>query len=175
MRSYSFPHSPTNNFCRNKSTSSIANGNSNIKINANSDIVITTNGSPSLTVNDNQITIDGPSLKINNSGGGGIAANINLYNGSDGYNNYLTTAYGQTGDTLFKLPNNNGSNGYVLRTDGAGNLTWAAPAVSSIISNGNSNVSIPSSNGNVNISAVGNANILVVTLTFRLVAILFAK
>ena len=35
----------------------------------------------------------------------------------------------------------------------------------SIISNGNSNVSVPAANGNVNISAVGNANILVVTGT----------
>ena len=46
-------------------------------------------------------------------------------------------------------------NGYLLT--GVGNAT--------AIVNGNSNVSIPSANGNVNISAVGNANIIVVTGT----------
>jgi hypothetical protein len=35
----------------------------------------------------------------------------------------------------------------------------------STVSNGNSNISIPSSNGNVNISAVGNSNIVVITGT----------
>jgi len=61
-----------------------------------------------------------------------------------------------------------GTANYVLQTDGAGNLSWAAQSgggSSDSISNGNSNVSIPSANGNVNISAVGNANILVVTGT----------
>ena len=37
--------------------------------------------------------------------------------------------------------------------------------ITGIFANGNSNVSIPSANGNVNISAVGNANILVITGT----------
>ena len=46
-------------------------------------------------------------------------------------------------------------NGYLLT--GVGNAT--------ALVNGNSNVSIPSANGNVNISAVGNANIVVVTGT----------
>ena len=59
-----------------------------------------------------------------------------------------------------------GTNGYVLQTDGTGNLSWAAQSsISASISNGNSNVNIPSANGNVNISAVGNANILVITGT----------
>jgi hypothetical protein len=37
--------------------------------------------------------------------------------------------------------------------------------ITGILANGNSNVNIPAANGNVNISAVGNANILVVTGT----------
>jgi hypothetical protein len=57
-----------------------------------------------------------------------------------------------------------GSSGYVLSTNGSGGLSWIGIS-SSGISNGNSNVSIPTSNGNVNISAVGNANVLVITGT----------
>ena len=61
-----------------------------------------------------------------------------------------------------------GTNGYVLQTDGSGNLSWVAQSgggSTSNISNGNSNVNIPAANGNINFSAVGNANILVVTGT----------
>ena len=49
---------------------------------------------------------------------------------------------------------------------GNGSLLTGITAVSAgYIANGNSNVNIPSSNGNVTISAVGNANIVVVTGT----------
>ena len=61
-----------------------------------------------------------------------------------------------------------GTNGYVLSTNGSGNLSWVAQSGgggSSNISNGNSNVSIATANGNITMSAVGNANILVVTGT----------
>ena len=47
---------------------------------------------------------------------------------------------------------------------GDGSLLTNIP-IGTSLSNGNSNVSIPSANGNVNISAAGNANILVVTGT----------
>ena len=47
-----------------------------------------------------------------------------------------------------------GSNGQVLQTDGAGNLNWYSISANSI-SNGNSNVSIPTANGNVYINASG--------------------
>ena len=46
-----------------------------------------------------------------------------------------------------------GSNGQVLQTDGTGNLTWSSTANISEIHNGNSNVEIPVSNGNVYINA----------------------
>ena len=60
-----------------------------------------------------------------------------------------------------------GTNGYVLQTDGAGNLSWVAQSgggSTSNISNGNSNVNIPSANGNINFSAVGNT-VMVITGT----------
>ena len=56
-----------------------------------------------------------------------------------------------------------GSSGQYLQTDGSGNLSWVTLSVSqSSINNGNSNVTIATSNGNVTISAVGND---VVTVT----------
>ena len=58
-----------------------------------------------------------------------------------------------------------GTNGYLLQTNGSGGLSWIAPPSTSTILNGNSNVSIPTSGGNVNTSVNGNANILVVTGT----------
>ena len=48
-----------------------------------------------------------------------------------------------------------GSNGQVLQTDGSGKLSWTSTANVSEIQNGNSNVSIPSSNGNVTIWSNG--------------------
>jgi hypothetical protein len=57
-----------------------------------------------------------------------------------------------------------GSSGYVLSTNGSGNLNWVAQSsTSSNISNGNSNVSISTANGNITFSAVGNANVMTIT------------
>ena len=61
-----------------------------------------------------------------------------------------------------------GSSGYVLSTNGSGNLSWVAQSgggSTSNISNGNSNVNIATANGNITMSAAGNANIVVVTGT----------
>ena len=58
-----------------------------------------------------------------------------------------------------------GSAGYLLSTDGAGDLSWIAPPSTSGITNGTSNISIPTVNGNVNTSVGGTANVLVVTST----------
>jgi len=58
-----------------------------------------------------------------------------------------------------------GSASQYLQTDGSGNLSWVTLATLTTISNGTSNLTIPVSSGNVNISAGGNANVLVVTTT----------
>jgi hypothetical protein len=60
-----------------------------------------------------------------------------------------------------------GTSGQVLATDGAGNLSWATAGggASLPLANGTSNVNIPAINGNVTISAAGNANIFTVTGT----------
>ena len=57
-----------------------------------------------------------------------------------------------------------GVSGQLLQTDGAGNLSWTTLSPNAIF-NGNSNVSIPAANGNVNVSVAGNANVLQVTGT----------
>ena len=59
-----------------------------------------------------------------------------------------------------------GTSGQYLSTDGSGGLSWATISTSvSTISNGTSNLSIPTSGGNVDISVAGNANVFVVTGT----------
>ena len=57
-----------------------------------------------------------------------------------------------------------GTANYVLTTDGAGTLSWNATGSPSVISNGNSNVSIATLDGNVVTSANGNV-ILTITET----------
>lgn len=61
-----------------------------------------------------------------------------------------------------------GSSGYVISTDGAGNLSFVAGGGGgggSNIANGTSNVNIATSGGNVTTSVGGTSNVLVVTTT----------
>jgi hypothetical protein len=57
-----------------------------------------------------------------------------------------------------------GTNGQVITTNGAGGLSFVSISTSSI-SNGNSNVSIPNANGNIEFSVAGNANVVTFTGT----------
>jgi len=54
-----------------------------------------------------------------------------------------------------------GTNGYYLQTNGSGNLVWATISAGTSIVNGNSNVAIPTSNGNVNLTANGNTSLVI--------------
>ena len=54
-----------------------------------------------------------------------------------------------------------GTNGYYLQTNGSGNLVWAAISAGTSIVNGNSNVAIPTANGNVNLTANGNTSLVI--------------
>jgi len=59
-----------------------------------------------------------------------------------------------------------GSSSQVLSTDGAGNLSWVSISGGTSIANGNSSVSIPTANGNINLNSGGAATPeLVVTPT----------
>jgi cytoskeletal protein CcmA (bactofilin family) len=81
-------------------------------------------------------------------------------------NGFTTSIYGNaniTANWAMTLPAADGSNNQVLATDGNGNLKWYS--VLAGIANGTSNMAIPTANGNVTISAAGNANIITVTGT----------
>ena len=118
------------------STDNISNGNSNVNIPAaNGNVNISAVGVANIVV----VT--------------GTGANINGTLNVTGESNL-----GNVGNVKIT----GGTNGYVLQTDGSGNLTWVVPSASvSSISNGNSNVNIPSANGNVNLTAVGNTTVVV--------------
>ena len=103
-----------------------------------------------------------------------VTANITSGNADLGYiasANYVNVSIMLTAGNANVLGNVN-ANGIVVTS--GGNITGAnviiantfqGTFVSGSLSNGNSNINIPSANGNVNISAVGNANIFVVTGT----------
>lgn len=136
------------------SPSSISNGTSNVNIaTANGDVTTTSNGNTTLTVTDIGANITG-------------YANItgNLIAGNADFSAAANVSLGSVSNVHIS----GGTSGYVLTTDGAGTLSWAAGGGGgggASISNGNSNVNIGTANGNITMSAVGNANIVVVTGT----------
>ena len=77
----------------------------------------------------------------------------------------FTTTANVTLGAVANLHITGGTNADVLSTDGSGNLSWVAQSGGggggSIISNGNSNVNIPTANGNINFTAVGNTNMVI--------------
>lgn len=83
---------------------------------------------------------------------GQTPANIILANGDITTNNFTTTGVSNL-NNISNVLIYGGSSGQVITTDGNGNLTWSATGSPSSISNGNSNVSVPSVNGNVYINA----------------------
>ena len=103
----------------------------------------------------------------------GTLTNLNVTGTVDG-GNFTTTGYANVGSLNVTGTSNlgnvgnvtitGGTNGYYLQTNGSGALTWAAISAGTSIVNGNSNVAIPTTNGNVNITANG-ATTLVVTGT----------
>ena len=107
------------------------------------------------------ISVDGITV-----GEANALANVILSNGDITTNNITVsniTNLGNVGNVIIT----GGSSGYVLSTNGSGNLSWIAQSAGSgsNISNGNSNVNIATANGNITFSAVGNANIMTITGT----------
>jgi len=130
-------------------TSNISNGTSNVSI-ATSGGNVTT----SVAGNANIIVVTGTGVNV--------AGTLNTTG-----NTTFTGANVNLG-AVANLHISGGTANYVLQTDGAGTLTWAAQSGggnASNIANGTSNVSIATSNGNVTTSVAGNANIIVVTGT----------
>lgn len=143
----------------------IANGNSNVGIPvANGNINFSAEGNANVFVLTGRGAVLTGNIQTGNGTGGNITgANIisaQTINASAALNVTGTSNLGPVGNVTIT----GGSNGQVLQTNGSGVLTWATVSTSGV-SNGNSNVAIPVADGNVNISAAGNANVLVVTGT----------
>jgi len=135
-------------------TGAFANGNSNISIPAaNGNITFGVGGNANVLV----VTSSGANL---GTGSGGNISGANVISA-----NTLTALVSANLGAIGNVTITGGSNGNVLTTYGNGVLYWGAGGSPTTISNGNSNVNIPSANGNVTISSAGNANIVVVTGT----------
>ncbi len=75
-------------------------------------------------------------------------------------NNFVATTTANLGN-VGNVRITGGSSSQYLQTDGTGNLAWVSISSSSTLGNGNSAVSIPAANGNINITAVGNTTAIV--------------
>ena len=156
------------------STSNISNGNSNVSIpSANGNVNISAVG------NANVVVITGTGMNV--AGTANITGNIITGSGTGGNItgvNSLSANSGNFATTLNVVGNANVGNlgfdsGIITGTGnvtagyffGNGSQLTGISTSSNTIFNGNSNVSIPSANGNINLSAVGNANVVVVTGT----------
>ena len=107
------------------------------------------------------ISVDGITV-----GEASALVNVILANG-DITTNRITVSNNANLGSVGNIIITGGTSGYVLSTNGSGNLSWVAQSGggASNISNGNSNVSIATANGNITFSAVGNANIMTITGT----------
>jgi len=167
--------------------SNIANGNSNVNIPAaNGNINLTANNNTSMVVTPTGANVSGTFNVTGNLIAGNITGvnnvSANTFTGSlttatqgnitsvgsltgltvsnaSGTVNFTTTANVTLG-AVGNLHISGGNTSEYLKTDGSGNLSWA-PIEETSITNGNSNVSIPTANGNVNITAVGNTTMVV--------------
>lgn len=154
----------------NLTTASFVNVSSNITTN---------NLTVNLDLSGNTANFTG-NVSVGNLSTTGAGGNITMSGGDiTGANVVIANSFTSNGGTIDFATNNpnvqlgnvgnvhigGGTSGYLLTTDGNGNLSWSATASTSQIFNGNSNVSIPVADGNVNTSVGGNANVFVVTGT----------
>ena len=126
----------------------LINGTSNVDIpSANGNIELSVGG------NANVMVVTGTGANITgyaNVSGTANVGNLNVVGDSN---------LGANGNVIIT----GGSNGQVLSTDGAGNLSWLTIATNAL-TNGNSNV-VVAANGNVSVSVAGNSNVVVITDT----------
>ena len=136
--------------------------------NGNSNIAITNNGNVNITATSNamlRITATGANV----FGTANITGNLDAANANLG--NLATANYINVSSNITVTGNLSANN---ISISGSGNIsganvisatTFRGNLTNGIFSNGASNVSIPAINGNVNISAFGNANVFTVTGT----------
>lgn len=140
-----------------------ANGTSNVAIPAvNGNVNISAAGTANvLVVTATGANIAGTLNATGNANVGNLGATSIVATGTIDFSTTSNVALG----AVANINITGGSAGYLLSTDGLGELSWIAPPSTQSITNGGSNVSIPSSGGNVNTSVGGTANVLVVTAT----------
>ena len=92
------------------------------------DLTIVSSGDLNLEAGGDGVTVTAASLDIGN--GSTNQGLIKLYEDGSNGSNYVTFGVPATlgGDYTFHLPNGNGTDGYVLRTNGSGVTEWANPA-----------------------------------------------
>ena len=148
---------------------SLVNGNSNVQVLANANITFSSTGTSNVVVItgtganvDGYLTVNGNS-QFNNANLGNLAtanyinvsSNLTVTNLESNTNVNFTSAGNVSLGAVGNVKITGGTGGYVLTTDGSGNLSWSATGSPTIIQNGNSNVSVPIANGNVLINASG--------------------
>jgi len=112
------------------------------------------------------ISIGGTSNVVVVSSSGITTTGLTVSNAT-GVVNFISTANVSLG-SVANLKISGGTNGYVLQTDGAGNLAWVVQSGGgglAYISNGTSSVTVVSSGGNVTTSVGGTSNVVVATTT----------
>ena len=141
----------------------LANGISNIAIPAvNGNVNISSAGTANVVVvTGTGVNVAGTLNATGNANVGNLGATSIVATGAVDFSTTSNVALG----AVANISITGGSAGYLLSTDGTGELSWIAPPSTQSITNGSSNVSIPTSGGNVNTSVGGTANVLVVTAT----------
>lgn len=107
-------------------------------------------------------------LKALNSVAGfsvGEVANVVIYANTDINTANLVVSAKSNLNSISNVIITGGSPGYLVSTDGAGNLSFIAPPSTTGITNGTSNVTIPQLNGNITFNVGGTANVGLVTQT----------
>ena len=151
------------NFIGNVTTPTIVNGNSNIYIYPNTDIRMSSNNQLDIFV----IQSNGITATTTIANSLTVAANISATNFhgalSNGTSN-ITVA--SNSNIVITVNGNNIANFTSTDANIFGNLVVGTsinvPIINAVLANGNSNISIPAVNGNVNISAIGTANVVVI-------------
>lgn len=140
-----------------------ANGTSNVAIPAvNGNVNISAAGNANIAVvTGTGVNVAGTLNATGNANVGNLGATSIVATGTVNFSTTSNVALG----AVANISITGGTDGYLLSTDGAGELSWIAPPSTTGITNGSSNVAIPSSGGNVNTSVGGTANVLVVTAT----------
>lgn len=141
----------------------LANGTSNVAIPAvNGNVNISSAGNANVVVvTGTGVNVAGTLNATGNANVGNLGATSIVATGTVDFSTTSNVALG----AVANISITGGSAGYLLSTDGTGELSWIAPPSTQSITNGSSNVSIPTSGGNVNTSVGGTANVLVVTAT----------